>query len=239
MGTPVWKGRIAYNGRSFAAKILTGARAESISFNQLHRHDLSRVKQVLHCEKENKPVPRDELVRGYEHGKDEFVVLEEDEIKALSPAAPDVIDLTKFVRLAQVDPLYFESSYYVAPAGDEVGYAALFGTLRKNQVGGLAKICLYTRERPLLFRAGTTGIIAHSLFYAHELRTMDQFRTRESAASEAELVATGRGVRALLVSFDDVKLHDQQFETTGRLIAAKVAAKAKPVSNAARTRTAA
>jgi len=239
MGTPVWKGELAYAGRSFAAKILTGARSENISFNQLHRSDLSRVKQVLFCQAEAKAVPRDELVKGYEYAKDQFIVLQEDELKGLAPDAPAVIDLKEFFPLDQVDPLYFESSYYVVPGADgEPAYAALFGALRRTALAGLVIVCLYSRERPLLFRAGKTGIIAHALYYSHELRSLDQFRTGEEAASEFELVAAKRalkGLEGVTGGFDPLRYPDLQRLRTDALIEAKVRSKAagqaKPVKS--------
>jgi len=228
MGTPVWKGQLSYAGRSFAAKILTGPRGENVSFNQLHRPDLSRVKQVLHCAQEDKPIARDELVKGFEYSKDEFIVLEEAEIKALAPAAPETIELKTFVPLDQVDPLYFESSYYVAPGSTpgqdaEQAYAALFGALRRTSLAGIQIVCLYSRERPLLFRAGKTGIVAHALFYAHELRSLDEFRTRVELTEQPEALAAGKDLRRILAHFTFDGYPDGQRERTEALIAKKVA----------------
>jgi DNA end-binding protein Ku len=241
LGTPVWKGQLAYGGRSFAATILTGARAESISFNHLHQPDGSRVKQVLFCAAEDKAISRDELVKGYEYAKGEFIVLDQAEIDALSPDAPKVIDLRKFVPLHQVDPVFFESSYYVAPDADgEPAYAALFGALRRTSLAGIAEVCLYSRERPLLFRAGESGIIAHSLLFFAETRSLDQFRIAPDLATDPELAAAARALKALNGDFDPADHPDRQRERTKRLIEAKVWAKTKPAGKAARrSRTAA
>ena len=232
MGTPVWKGQIAYGGRSFAAKILTGARAESISFSQLHKADLSRVKQVLHCAAEDKPIARDELVKGYEFEKDRFITLDDAEVKSLAPDPPPIIEL-RFVHLAEVDPICFESSYYVVPDADsESGYAALFGALRRTSLAGVQTVCLYSRERPLLFRAGKSGIIAHALFYAHELRALEQFRTSEAAATIDEQTAAIRALKSLTYNFDHGDYPDAQRTRTEALIATKVAELAAPTKPA-------
>jgi DNA end-binding protein Ku len=244
LGTPVWKGRLAVGrlavGSSFAIKILTGARAESISFNQLHGPDLSRVKTVLYCDKEDKPIPREELVKGYEYAKGEYIAFDAAEIKALAPDPPDVIELKKFIPLDQVDPLYFESSYYVVPDDDaEAPYAALYGALRRTSLAGVQTVCLYSRERPLLFRAGSTGIVAHSLLYQCEIRALDQFRTVLSEASESQVAAAARAIKALATEFGE-GFDDLQRERTRCLIEAKVAERLKPaVKGGRRSRTAA
>jgi len=225
MGAPVWKGRLSYGNRSVAVKILTGARSENPSFNQLHRHDSSRVKQVLFCAKEDKAIARSELVKGFEYADGEFIVLEEEEIKGLAPPAPEVIDL-RFVPLEQVDPVCFESSYYVVPGAEEPPYAALFGALRRTSLAGIAVVTLYSRERPLLFRAGESGIVAHALFHSHETRHLDQFRTSEEAASEAELAAAARVLKGLARDFDYQDYPDLQAHRTEALIAAKMPRKA-------------
>ncbi len=234
----MWKGQIAYGGRSFAAKILTGARPESVSFNQLHRSDLSRVKQVLHCAAEDKPVAKDDLVKGYEFEKDRFIVLDEADIRSLAPGAPDMIELSKFVHLVEVDPICFESSYYVAPDADgEAGYAALFGALRRTSLAGVQTVCLYSRERPVLFRAGKSGIIAHALFYAHELRALEQFRTSEAAATIDEQTAAIRALKGLTHNFDHGEYPDAQRTRTEALIATKVAELAAPKKAAESAKT--
>jgi DNA end-binding protein Ku len=242
MGAPVWKGRLSYAGRSFAAKVLTGARSENVSFNNLHAKDGSRVKQVLFCAKEDKPIERADLVKGFEYSKDEFVVLTQTEVDGLVAAAPDIIELSRFVPLDQVDPVCFESSYYVVPGSvpgedAEPPYAALFGALRRTSLAGIAVIGLYSRERPLLFRAGSTGIVAHALFYEHELRSLDQFRTREDAAALSDLAAASKALKNMACDFQPGDYPDLQQERTNALIEGKIRTKetapAKPAKSAA------
>jgi len=223
MGTPVWKGQLVYGGRSVAVRILTGARGENPSFNQLHATDLSRVKQVLYCQGEDKPIARTELVKGYEYEKGKFATLTEEEIESLAPAAGDSIEL-RFVPLEQMDPTQFESSYYVAPAQDELPYAALFGALRRTSLAGIALMRLYSRERPMIFRAGKLGIVAHTLFFSHELRSLDEFRTDEQAASESEITAAMRALKRAAGDFGYQDYPDLQQQRVERLIASKVAA---------------
>src|SRR3954453_22371759 len=127
MASTIWKGHITFGLISLPIRLVAAARGETISFNQLHKTDNSRVKQVLFCQAEDKPIPRSEIVKGYEYEKDRYVVVEDEEIKKVAPKTAKTMEILEFVRSAEVDPIYFESSYYMAP--DEAGekpYALLF-----------------------------------------------------------------------------------------------------------------
>src|SRR5271166_2601745 len=115
MASTVWKGHLTFGLVSFPVRLYSAARSESISFNQLHKADNSRVKQVLYCQAEDKPIPRSEIVKGYEYEKDRYVVIEDEEIKKMAPSTAKVMEILEFVKSNEVDPIYFESSYSIAP----------------------------------------------------------------------------------------------------------------------------
>src|SRR6476660_10393575 len=115
MASTVWKGHLTFGLVSFPVKLYSAARSESISFNQLHKSDGSRVRQVLYCAAEDKPIPRTEIVKGYEYEKDRYVVIDDEEIKKVAPKTARIMEIQEFVKAADVDPVYLESSYYMAP----------------------------------------------------------------------------------------------------------------------------
>ncbi len=166
MASTVWKGHLTFGLVSFPVKLYSAARSESISFNQLHKHDGSRVKQVLYCQLEDKPIPRSEIVKGYEYEKDHYVVIEDEEVKKVAPASAKVMEILEFVKNDQVDPIYLETSYYMAP--DEAGekpYALLFEALKKTGYAGVAKIAMHNREHIVILRAGKEWrAAAHHVF---------------------------------------------------------------------------
>ena len=140
MASTVWKGHLTFGLVSLPVKLYSAARSETVSFNQLHKSDHSRVKQVLYCQAEDKPVPRAELVKGYEYEKDKYVVVDEEEIKKVAPRTAKTMEILEFVKASDVDAVFFESSYYVAP--DDAGekpYALLFEALRRSEYLALAK----------------------------------------------------------------------------------------------------
>src|SRR5579884_4062524 len=171
MASTVWKGHLTFGLVSFPIKLYSAARSESISFHQLHKADHSRIKQVIYCQAEDKPIPRSEIVKGYEYEKDRYVVIEDEEVKKVAPATAKVMEILEFVKAAEVDPIFFETSYYMAP--DEAGerpYALLFEALRQSGRVGVAKIAMHNREHIVILRPGQNGALLHTMYYSHEIR---------------------------------------------------------------------
>src|SRR5512140_2535017 len=170
MASTVWKGHLTFGLLSLPVKLYSAARSESVSFNQLHKADNSRVKQVLYCQAEDKPITRAEIVKGYEYEKDKYVVIEDEEIKKVAPRTAKTMEVLEFVKATEVDPIYFESSYYLAP--DEAGekpYALLFEALRETGMVGVASIAMHNREHVVILRPGGKGILLHTMYYTDEI----------------------------------------------------------------------
>jgi DNA end-binding protein Ku len=224
MATTVWKGHIAFGLVSFPVRLYSAARGESISFNQLHKTDNSRVKQVLYCQAEDKPIPRSDIVKGYEYEKDRWVVVEDEEIKKMAPSTAKIMEILEFVKSPEVDPLFFESSYYIAP--DEAGekpYAMLYEAMRRTGYVGVAKVAMHNREHIVIFRPGPTGLIMHTMYYAHEVRKIEEFRTDTRLASDKEMQLATLLIESLAAPFEHEKFRDSYRDNIQTLIDAKVA----------------
>ena len=222
MASTVWKGHLTFGLVSFPVRLYSAARGESISFNQLHKHDGSRVKQVLYCAAEDKPIPRSEIVKGFEYEKDRYVVIEDEEVKKVAPSTAKVMEIQEFVKAAQVDPIYFETSYYMAP--DEAGekpYALLFDALKKTGYVGVAKVAMHNREHVVILRPGQNGVLMHTMYYQHEIRQVDEFRTDLSLVKEKELALATNLIEALAGEFEPAKYQDDYRENLLRMIEAK------------------
>jgi len=115
MAASVWSGYLTFGLISMPVRLFSGARSSSISFHMLHRDDLTRIKQQLYCPSDNRVVERSEIVKGYEYRKDEYVVIEPEEIKKIEPRTAKTMEILEFVKESDVDPVYFESSYYMMP----------------------------------------------------------------------------------------------------------------------------
>jgi DNA end-binding protein Ku len=223
MASTVWKGHLTFGLVSLPVKLYSAARSETVGFNQLHKHDNSRVKQVLYCAAEDKPIPRSEIVKGYEYEKDKYVVIEDEDIKKVAPKTAKTMEILEFVKSAEVDPIYFESSYYMAP--DEAGekpYALLFEALRESEYCALAKIAMHNREHVVFLRPAKHGILMHTMYYRDEIRTVDEFRTDTSLVKPTELQMAKMLIDSLAANFAPDKYSDGYRENLKKLIQAKV-----------------
>jgi DNA end-binding protein Ku len=222
MASTVWKGHLTFGLVSLPVRLYSAARSESISFNQLHKHDGSRVKQVLYCQAEDKPIPRSEIVKGYEYEKDRYVVIEEEEVKKVAPASAKVMEILEFVKSEQVDPIYLETSYYMAP--DEAGekpYALLFDALKRTGYVGVARIAMHNREHIVILRPGKQGVLLHTMYFTHEIRQVDEFRTDLSLVKDKEVALATSLVEALAADFEPQKYKDTYRENLLRMIESK------------------
>ncbi|MBI4458662.1 MAG: Ku protein [Acidobacteria bacterium] len=223
MATTVWKGHVTFGLVSFPVKIFSAARSESIHFNQLHKTDSSRVKQVLYCQAEDKPIPREQIVKGYEYEKDHYVVVEDEDIKKAAPKSSRIMELQEFVKVQEVDPIYLENSYYLAP--DEAGekpYALLLEALRRTGYVALAKVTMHNREHVVVLRPGEQGIVLHTMYYPHEVRKSEEFRTDTSAVKDKEVDLAMRLVESLAAPFEPEKYKDNYRENLQAVIQAKL-----------------
>ncbi len=223
MASTIWKGHITFGLVSLPVKLVAAARSETISFNQLHKADHSRVKQVLYCISEDKPVPRSELVKGYEYEKDHYVVVDEDDIKRIQPKTAKVMEILEFVKADEMDPVILESSYYVQP--DEAGeksYALLMEAMRRSGYNAVAKLTMHNREHIVIMRPGKFGMILHTMYYRDELRASDEFRTNLDLVKEKELVMAQSLIEALASPFEHEKFKDTYRESLRSMIDAKI-----------------
>jgi DNA end-binding protein Ku len=224
MAASVWKGQLTFGLVSFPIRLFSAARSETISFNQLHKGDNSRIRQVTYCQAEDKPVPRTELVKGYEYEKDRYVVIDDEDIKKVAPKTAKVMEILEFVKAEQVDPVYLESSYYVAPdEGGEKPYALLFQALRESKFYAVAKVAMHSREHIIVLRPGAKGILSHTMYYQDEIRQVEEFRTDTTLVKEKELEMAKMLISTLEADFEPQKYRDEYRENLRTMIEAKIA----------------
>src|SRR5437867_6388825 len=185
----VGSGTISFGLVSIPVRLYTATSPQNVSFNLLHAKCGSRIRQQTFCPVCNTTVDRNELVRGYEFAKDQYVRIADDEPKKLEGEASQVIDITEFDPLAQVDPIYFERTYYVGPdKGGEKAYRLLADALAQSERVALAKFVMRGKESLVLVRAAQGGLMLHTMYFADEVRDFGEIDKGSSAKlKEGEL----------------------------------------------------
>jgi DNA end-binding protein Ku len=226
MASSVWKGHLTFGLVSFPVRLFSAARPVTVSFNQLHAPDNSRIKQQIYCQTEDKPIPRSEIVKGYEYEKDHYVVVDDEDIKKVAPKTAKVMEIQEFVKADDVDPVYLESSYYMAPdEGGEKPYALLFEAMKQSRYYAVAKIAMHNREHVIVLRPGNKGILLHTMYYVDEIRQVDEFRTNTDLVKPKELELAKHLIDSLADSFDPGKYHDTYRDNLMKMIEAKIEGK--------------
>ena len=223
MASSVWSGYLTFGLISMPVRLFSGARSSGISFNMLHRDDLQRVKQQYYCPADNRVVDRSEIVKGYEYRKDEYVVIEPDEIKKIEPQTAKTMEILEFVKESEVDPVYFESSYYMLP--EEAGrrpYALLTKALEESEYVAIAKLTMHNREYTVFLRPHEGGMMLHTMYYADEVRKVEGFGAPEVELKDAEVKVAHQLIEALAADWDPDKYHDTFQDNVKKLIETKL-----------------
>jgi DNA end-binding protein Ku len=175
-------GTISFGLVSIPVQMYTAVASSGVSFNLLHATCGKRVRQQLYCPKDGDTVERSGVVRGYEFAKDEYVRFTDEELKGLEGEASRVIDIAEFVPLAEVDPIYFDKTYYLGPdKGGEKAYHLLAEAMAKTDRVALAKFVMRGKESLVLIRPAQGGLVLHTMYFADEVRDGSEIERAQSA----------------------------------------------------------
>lgn len=162
--------------------------SRTISFNLLHKTCGSRLKQQYFCAKEDIPVGRGDMVKGYEFAKDQYVMFSPEELKALEETGTHAADITEFVPIATVDPVYFDKAYYLAPdKGGAKPYALFTKALRESKRCALGRWATRGKQYIVMIRPVEDGLVMQQLLYANEVRSIKDIDIPTMDVREAEL----------------------------------------------------
>jgi DNA end-binding protein Ku len=223
MAASVWTGYLTFGLISMPVRLFSGARGERVSFHMLHRPDNVRVKQQLVCPEEEVVVDRSEIVKGYEYRKGEYVIVEPEEIKKIEPKTAKAMEILEFVKAEDVDPIYFETSYYLVP--EDAGkrpYALLTRALEETGHLGIAKLTMHNREYTVILRPHEGGIMLHTMYYPNEVRQVESFGRPDVDVKEAEVKVAHQLIEALSAKFEPDKYHDTFEDNLKELIKARL-----------------
>jgi DNA end-binding protein Ku len=223
MAASVWTGYLTFGLISMPVRLFSGARSSGISFNMLHRTDKSRLKQQYVCLADGEVVDRSDIVKGYEYRKDEYVIIEPEEIKKIEPKTAKTMEILEFVKTSEVDPVYFESSYYMMP--EEAGrrpYALLTKALEESEYVAIAKLTMHNREYTVFLRPHEHGLMLHTMYYEEEVRKVEGFGAPDVELKDAEVKVAHQLIEALAAEWDPEKYHDEFQDNLKNLIQTKL-----------------
>ena len=171
------------------------------------------------------------VVKGYEYEKGRFVAVESEELKNAAPKTSAAMEIAEFVQLSQIDPVYFETSYYVTPEeAGEKAYALLYRAMQLSGLVALAQFAMHSREHAVVLRPGAKGLLAHTMFYASEVRADEEFKADVSSVSDKELTLAQTLIQSLEEPFEPEKYRDTYREKIQALIDSKVQGQALPAT---------
>jgi len=229
MATSVWKGHLTFGLVSIPIRLFSAARTERISLNQLHSTCHTRIRMPLFCPTHNQIVERSEIVKGYEYEKDQYVLFTEEDLDKIEPPSAHTMEILEFVKLDEVDPLYYDASYYVTPedAGKKA-YYLLLDAMEASGHAAIAKLTMHQRENIVVMRPRAHGLTLHTMFYANEIRQLAEYGQTDEAAPqgnekklEQERKLALQLIESLSAPFDPSKYRDEYQASLRALIDAK------------------
>ena len=225
MPRPVWTGTISFGLVAIPVKLYHAVRRQSVSFNQLDDRTLSRIRYQKVSALDGEAVPDDHIVKGYEVSKDRYVVVDPDELEPFIPAATKTVDLEEFVDLAEIDPVYFDSAYYVAPGSNPKPYVLLARAMEEAGKVAIGRFVMRNKQFTAAIRAEEGRLVMSTLAYAdevvdpatiEELQGLDQIDVSSKEVAMAESL-----VDSLTAAFEPEKYRDEYREQVLDLIQIK------------------
>ncbi|MBM2810120.1 MAG: YkoV protein [Chloroflexi bacterium] len=210
MARPIWKGAISFGMVSIPVSLFTAASSKDISFNMLHDECKARVKQVRRCPVHEKDLTADEIVKGFEYSKGQYVVLTDEDFEKVALPSKHTIEVTAFVEADEIDPVYYERSYYIQP--EDLGvkpYALLMRAMEDKKLTALAKIAMRNRESLCALRAANGSLLLETLYYADEVQVEKPHKVDDVELSDRELGMAHSLIDLLAEHFEPAKYQDE------------------------------
>jgi DNA end-binding protein Ku len=190
----IWNGTITFGLVDVPVKLYTATESKTVSFHQVHARDGARIEHRRICSKEDKEVPYKQVVKGYEVSEGKFVVLEKDEIKAAAGDRGKVVHLREFVDAADIDPVFYDKTYYVGSGDDRDAYRLLYEALRRSGRAGIGRFTFHDREYLVAVRALDDVIAMHTMRFHDEVVSGDELeiemRGRKPTDREVKMAKT-------------------------------------------------
>lgn len=221
----LWKGAVSFGLVHVPIKVYPATQRKDVSFNQLHQVCGSRIRYLRFCPHCQREVPQEEIVRGYEYDKDRYVIISDDELDSLAVEGTRTIEIQQFVRLEEIDPIYFDKSYYLEPAdGGHKAYHLLRAALLQTGRIALARVVLRSKGSLCCLRVRDDALVMETMFYPDELRSPQALPgfARRADVTDRELAMAVQLIENLSEPFDPDRYEDEHRQALMALINDKI-----------------
>jgi len=219
----IWSGTISFGMVSIPVQLYTATQSHDVHFHLLHRGCGARLKNVRWCPRHEKAIPWDDVERGFEYAKGKYVAISEDDLEHLPVKTVHTVEISDFVKLEEVDPIYYDKAYYLAP--EETGtkaFALLRQALQQTGRAAVAKVAIRDKENLCLVRPYADVLSMETMFYANEIRSTEDIATDGAKVSPKELQMAVSLVENLSDRFDAERYEDEYQAALKKVINAKV-----------------
>jgi len=219
----MWSGTISFSLVAIPVQLVKAVKPGRISFRTLHSKDYSPLARRMFCPKQEKIVPPDEIVRGYEIGPDRYIPITDEELESVSPERSRTIEIVEFIDMKEVDPIYYDHPYYLVPLkGGEKAYRLLAEVLRRTNRAGLARFVLAEREYLVAVKSTEGALTLITLHYSEEVLTADGIAPKEGKVAAKEIKRMEKSIKSMMAGFDPGKYADERREKVMNLLKHKM-----------------
>ncbi len=222
MPRALWTGSITFGLVNVPVRLYSAISEHKLQFHFVHRKDDSPIGYQKICKLEEKPVPDKEIVKAFEYRKDEYVYMTDEDFQAARVEGYKTIDITDFVPYEQIDPIYFAHTYYLGPQdGSEKVYALLVQAMERSELAAIAKFVMRDRQYLGALRVREGTITLEQLYFADEIRPVEEVRRKRQRVAKAELEMAQRLIDAFAGDWEPEKYRDTYRDALRAVIEAK------------------
>lgn len=222
---PIWKGHLTFGLVTIPIKLYTATDAKDIRFRLLHKSCMTPIQNKRYCPYHEEIVEWNDVVRGYEYAKGKFVAMTDEELERIPLDTAGTVSVSAFVDLAEIDPIYYERSYYLAPdEGGQKAFRLLHDTLSDSSKVAVGKVVIREKEHLVSVRPYNGAMVMSTLYYADEVRSPEEipeFPVQAKVHPNEKKMAL-QLVEGMAAAFDPAEYKDDYREALQRVIAAKV-----------------
>lgn len=221
---PIWTGTISFGLVNIPVKLHTAVREQRISFHMLHDQDNTRLRRKMICPADNKEIHPEHIVRGYEVHKDQYVIVTPEDLEGCGRKSTKTIEITDFVDLADIDPVYYDRPYYVVPQQAATkSYRLLLEAMTRSKKIGISKLVMHEKEYLAALRPVENVICLHTMHFGNEVLSSDNLEglRGEHKSSDRELKMAEQLINSLAGAFEPAKYHDEYRECVTAMLERK------------------